>query len=128
MSVKSSSRLPAAHHPTAWDGLTVTKEPGTLNSGRREALLFAAHRQLKVGVYRWAQFSPSENQHLLRHVQKKKDAMLKTRHSCSICIHKHTACLLNRWSFWAPRNSQAKHGHNTISKTLGWWRQQQQRD
>lgn len=31
---------------------------------------------------------------------------VKTRHSCSIYMHKHAAHLLNRWRSLAPRNSQ----------------------
>lgn len=41
-----------AHHPIACDGLTLTKEAETLNFGGRKAVLFAAHRELMVGVYR----------------------------------------------------------------------------
>lgn len=59
--IKSSSRLLVAHHPIAGDGLTLTKEAETPNFGGREAVLFAAQRELKVGVYRWAQFSAPEN-------------------------------------------------------------------
>lgn len=50
MSIKSSSRLLVTHHPIALDGLTLTKEAGTLHFGGREAVLFAAYRELKVGV------------------------------------------------------------------------------
>lgn len=121
MSIKSSSGSLVARHPIAWDGLTLTKEEETLVLVGRKLFFLQP-----TWSWRWEFTDECSSLPQRNNIYRGRNS--RTRHNCCIYIHQQAVHLLNRWRSLAPRNSQAKHRHNTISKIPGWQRQQQQKD